>query len=44
MNEYIFSNGEISLADALKGAAIAGGALLGLGALVGIGVALARKN
>ncbi|XP_071553042.1 mitochondrial fission 1 protein [Panulirus ornatus] len=30
--------------DALKGAAIAGGALLGLGALVGLGVALSRKN
>uniref|UniRef100_A0A0P4VTM1 Mitochondrial fission 1 protein n=1 Tax=Scylla olivacea TaxID=85551 RepID=A0A0P4VTM1_SCYOL len=29
--------------DALKGAAIAGGAILGLGALVGLGVALARK-
>ncbi|KAK7079715.1 Mitochondrial fission 1 protein [Halocaridina rubra] len=30
--------------DAMKGAAIAGGAILGLGALVGLGVALAKKH
>ncbi|XP_069168288.1 mitochondrial fission 1 protein-like isoform X2 [Procambarus clarkii] len=30
--------------DAMKGAAIAGGALLGLGALVGLGVALSKRH